>query len=299
MRSFIFCTCYTPRISEGIKLGRRNTWLERIEHYRATVRWRTWLKYYSERQELFGAERIFLIDDGTPIEDIKLDVIIINADELPDTLPPGKVLFRFTEHLGRRSLREFPGWWRSFTFASRIQEKYSFDKIIHIESDAFVLSPRMAEYIKRLATGWTAFFCPSYKLPETAIQIICKDSLQELRKFWEYGNEFWQRSLLAERTLPFTEIKKDFIGDRYGERYEEYRRRARAEQIDYVCQAHSTMIFSNKLKPPSLNPIHSLVREVNTAILGFVLRMFWKVTRYCFKARATEGDSSPPRGISA
>ncbi|MDG7001213.1 MAG: hypothetical protein JRN15_19120 [Nitrososphaerota archaeon] len=181
-------------------------------------RWNRWLDYYMPRMRCLGADRIFIIDDGSSPGNINLNVSIVDADRaLPANIPEGVVVFRFQEHLGRQSVFCFPGWWRSFTYCCQIAKAYSFCKIIHIESDAFVLTGRMASYISSLSDGWTALWCPRYKRPETAIQVICSDSLSILEKYYHAGIALWSKRVCAELVLPFSRVESHFIGDRYGE----------------------------------------------------------------------------------
>lgn len=236
VKSFIFCTSF-------IQPGKRSA---------CTAKWRKWISYYDRRKDLFGAERIVLIDDGTPLEHIKLKVNFIDADRpLPDELPKGTVMFRFEKHLGRSSSFIFPGWWRSFTFSYQVAKKYSFRRIIHLESDAFVMSPRMARYIKSLCKGWTAFWCPRYNFPEAAIQVICGDAFQDMEAFYSDGKRFWSQEAAAfppalpEHALPFTNINKKFVGDRYGDYRSTIPKRAA-----YATQTLLTMNVFDKLVPP-------------------------------------------------
>jgi len=236
VKSFIFCTSF-------IQPERRSA---------SAAKWRKWIRYYEGRKDLFGAERILLIDDGTPLEDIRLKVNLINADRrLPDELPKGTVMFRFEKHLGRSSTFCFPGWWRSFTFSYEVAKKYSFDKIIHFEADAFVVSPLMARYIRNLRRGWTAFWCPRYNFPEVAVQIICRDAFQDMEAFYSDGKIFWSQSAAAfppalpEHALPFTNINKEFVGNRYGEYRDTIPKRAA-----YATQTLLTMNVSDRLTPP-------------------------------------------------
>lgn len=110
----------------------------------------------------------------------------------------------------------YPGWWRSFFHSLVLAKQVGAKKIIHIESDAYVISERMLDYINALESGWTTFWCASYQMPETAIQVICEDQFDAMENFAAKGfSEF--NGHLAERILPFTCINRDFIGDRYGE----------------------------------------------------------------------------------
>jgi hypothetical protein len=240
MKSFIFCTSY----------------IGRYQRDRSLSRYSKWCNYYIPRAKEFGASHVFLIDDGTPLPRLKkLKIPIINAEgPLPKTLPGKAVIFRFPKRYGRSSISVYPGWWRSFSFSSQLAKHYGFDKVIHVESDAYVLSPRMAKALSRINKGWNVLWCPRWKFPECSIQIIGKDSIAALNQYWKAGKKFWfkkrNNSEFAERILPFTNIIKSFKGDRFGE----YRRTVPVN-ADFVCQAVSPMRFDrflrNKLKSAS------------------------------------------------
>ena len=228
MRSFIFCTSFISNQNDNL----------------SSARWERWIRFYDERKHLFGAERIFLIDDASPVENISSDIHVIDAEvPLPTELPDGPVMFRFNNHFGRHSMTIFPGWWRSFTFSSQIAKHYSFLKIIHCESDAFVLTNKLASYIKHIEAGWVSFWCPRFNFPESAIQVICRDSLADFEKFYLYGRSLWVQGVFPERIFPFTRIEKRFIGDRYGEYMDDY-----PYHVDYVCQSSARMIFDQEMK---------------------------------------------------
>jgi hypothetical protein len=215
VKSFVFCTSYFQEGGPG-----------------PAERWQRWLDYCHAQQEALGAERIVLIDDGSPRQLINVPVEIIDAEKsLPHSLPKGPVLFRFDRHLGRPAVFRFPGWWRSFTYAYWIATTYGYPKIIHLESDAFIMSERMKKYIKSLKSGWTAFWCPRYERPESAVQVICEDSFPSLEEYFYAGPEYWSGDICAETTLPFTRVDRTFIGDRYGEYTPEI-----PDDADYIAQ---------------------------------------------------------------
>lgn len=140
-RAFIFCTLYIPESEKKQALSRINNWI----------------RFYQSKKDLLGFENIFLIDDGSSIQDINdidVKINIIESDiELPDVLPEGVTIFHFKKHLGKGNDCIFPGWWRSFTYSAKIAKKYNFDKLILCESDAYIIRPRVFSYIKSLATG--------------------------------------------------------------------------------------------------------------------------------------------------
>ena len=228
MRSFIFCTSFISNQNYNL----------------SSARWKRWRQFYYERKQLFGAERLFLIDDASPVENIPADVHVIDAEgPLPDSVPDGPVMFRFKQHYGRYSMTIFPGWWRSFTFSSQIAKQYSFSKIIHCESDAFIITGNLTNYVKQIEAGWVSFWCPRFNFPESAIQIICRDSFPNLEMFYLYGKQLWIQGVFPEKIFPFTRIEQNFTGDRYGEYMDDY-----PSNADYVCQSTERMTFDHQLK---------------------------------------------------
>lgn len=219
-RAFLFCTIYVPRNEKPQAISRINSWI----------------KFYQGKKDLLGFRNIFLIDDGSAIEDIKDIAPGVNIIEpeagLPEVLPEGISIFHFQKRLGRGKNCVFPGWWRSFTFSSKIAKKYNFDKLILCEPDAYIIRDRLFSYIKSVAKGWVSLWCPKHKFPESAIQVICKDSINKLEEMHEKGEALWNLDVIAERFLPFTKVEKRFIGDRYGEFLEKY-----PYDADYICQA--------------------------------------------------------------
>jgi hypothetical protein len=199
MRSFIFCTSYINSTSEDHKVNR----------------YKRWVKYYLPLLKEFNADRLFLIDDGGNVIDNSFHLI---QNDLPDTLEHEVNLYRFSDSLGRKTLVDFPGWWRSYLFSIEIARKYDYSKIIHIESDFFILSNRLKKFIGNASKGWSSLFSSYYNFPETAIQVICKDAFpafEKLKKEMEYNN--YVADSHAEYLIPFTKVKKNFIGDRIGD----------------------------------------------------------------------------------
>ncbi len=262
MEALLFCTSYlSPSSPSG-----------------GVERWRKWIEYYSQRKEIFGADRLVLIDDGSSFEHLQLPVTILSAEtEIPTTLPEGIILFRFDQHLGRESMYQFPGWWRSFSFAGELAQRCGARKLIHIESDAYVLSHRLAEFIRSCNEGWTSFLQAHYRsrlarirfprgatqsflaglrmkaayvanpepLAESALQVICNEQILNLQQMWRRGAAFWGLPLLAEKNLPFTHLERKFIGDRYGEMELAHY----PTDADFVSQARLEWRFDRCLTP--------------------------------------------------
>lgn len=189
---------------------------------------------------MLNACELFIIDDGSPNTMFDHRVAIFNALELPDTLKSKVNLIHFKDHLGRLSISDYPGWWRSFSFSIKLAEKYGFDKMIHIESDFYIVSRKMFDYIQKLSVGWTAFYSRYYDFAETAIQVICRDSFDSFNKIYcTATHQDYRFSEIAEYVIPFTNIEKNFYGDRFGERnvlQEWVKRKKMPIDIDYIGQ---------------------------------------------------------------
>ena len=209
LKTLLFCTSYFESDT---------AWSER---------YRRWLDYY--RARTLRRDALFMFDDGSPIAPPARDIATITA--LPDRLePPAEYLYHFPDRLGRVALFDLPGWWRSFFFAFEVARRYGFDKVVHVESDAYILSQKMIEHVNALDRGWTAMWCPRYESPEAAIQIVARDQFDTVGAIAARGVGA-MRGVFAERFLPFTSIERGFAGNRYGE----YRSRI-PEYADFATQ---------------------------------------------------------------
>lgn len=178
-------------------------------------RYKAWVDHYLPLLGELHADKLFLIDDGG---DDCSEFIHVVEDELPETLLPVINLYRFRDNMGRKSVVQFPGWWRSFLFAIEIARKYGYRKMVHIESDFFVLSPRLRKFIRTTDHGWTGLYSNFYKFPETCLQVIGEDAFDrflELRQTLEERR--YHADTYAELILPFTRVTREFIGDRFCE----------------------------------------------------------------------------------
>ena len=222
-KGFLFCTAYFNNPS----------------------RYRDWIKYYNEHKEQLNIAHLFLIDDASDSIDLGCDVPIISADNpLPSELREGVYVVTFKQHLGRKSLGDYSGWWRSFCFSITLAETYNFSKIIHIESDFYVLSSSLFNYISDLQSGWTTFWSAQHHFPETAIQVICKDQFNSFYNVAAIANKEKYCSLpLAEHALPFTHIETAFNGDRLGEDIKGNLKEIIRNKYDYVGQIQNTEVF--------------------------------------------------------
>lgn len=100
-----------------------------------------------------------------------------------------------------------------------------------MESDARVLSDRLAHVLRHAAKGWIALWCPSYQVPEPSIQVIHRDSLAAAVAFAAKRPTLNMTGKGPELLLPFTKVERRLIGDRYAEFG-----RAVPAGADYACQ---------------------------------------------------------------
>jgi hypothetical protein len=197
-----------------------------------TIRYRVWLN--AVRDSNVAHDHILLVDDASPVLPEWLDIRVTNR--LHDDLPAGGVtMYRFDRRLGRQGRNVYPGWYRSFCQAARFAERHKFEKVVHIESDAFIISARMQNYINSITDDWIAPAIQSHAMPESAIQIMAGDGLMSYLQFTRkpYSDIV---GAVAEKFLPFTRIEKDFIGSRYGETLHHVPREA-----DFVTQTNPNM----------------------------------------------------------
>jgi hypothetical protein len=218
MKTLVFCTSFAQ--SDDVWNYRYGKWLAHVS--RSPLR----------------ADQILLVDDGSPVLPAFPSAVALPGAELPEDCPESRiVLVRFAPQLGRPSVFDYPGWWRSFLYVARYAEQYGFDKVVHVESDTYLLSSQLHDYVNRLERGWVTFWCPLSGLPETCIQVICPDQLHNYlaladKPLAEFAGQ------AAELVLPFTLVESDFKGDRYGEYRAELPRDADyASQVPWSTEA--------------------------------------------------------------
>jgi hypothetical protein len=192
-----------------------------------------WLEHHLSLPWDVGA--VAMIDDGSPFKPEGGLMTAIAANDIGRKPLSRKALIRFPNNLGRSGITTYPGWWRSFLFSLDIAECYGFRKIVHVESDTFLLSRSILRHIEQTRTGWTAFWTDRYQFPETALQILCADAFPALREMRDQGIAAL-RGKAAELILPFTNVEQNFVGDRYSEFQREI-----PEHADYAVQVLPTM----------------------------------------------------------
>ncbi len=215
MRTLVFCTAYAPT---------QSVW---------DTRYRMWL----DAVQALGADQVLLVDDGSPVLPGWRDLHIFSGDVIGEgftTGPRGKqVLFHFRRRLGRADVLDFPGWHRSFVFAALYAEANGFERVVHLESDAFLLTERARTFVSSFSDGWVALYAPRFDMPESAIQVAAGDGLHALAAFARrpYGAMVGRQH---EHEMPFTGVERSLAGDRIGETAEDM-----PAGLDYAAQLPS------------------------------------------------------------
>lgn len=196
MKTLLFCTAYFN---------------ENLDRYI------DWINYNSK---IFPEYDILLVHDG-PINKNDLDLIISSCENINEDN-----FISFENKLPRQD-HIFPGWWRSFITATKYYGILNYEKIVHIESDAYVLSERMINWIKNKNDSWSVPISRKYGFSESAIQIICEDSFDSIKNL----PDDFDFHCIVEMFLPFKYHATNFVGDRYGETGQ-----LPSYKIDFVCQ---------------------------------------------------------------
>jgi len=211
--TLLFCTSFCP--NEGAWRARPRRWLD---HHLALP---------------LVHDAVFVLDDASPFVTTDYDVMVLKT--LPDILPPTPAAFvyQFAAREGRRGVMGHRGWWRSFLYSLTIARRYGYARIVHIESDAYLLSRGIVDHINAIDHGWTVFWCPRYNCPEPSLQVIALDQFDAMAEVAARGLDKLTQGI-AEMTLPFTHIERAFTCNRYGEF-----RKTIPGYADFACQVNS------------------------------------------------------------
>src|ERR1700712_3194739 len=125
IKTLIFCTSFATTL---------DTW---------NTRYRRWIG--AIRQSCLKFDQILLIDDGSPILPEWSDIKLVHAG---GAFEPTKtaVLYHFPDNLGRWRGHNYPGWYRSYAFAAEYAKRNGFEKVIHVESDSFLIGDSIPHY---------------------------------------------------------------------------------------------------------------------------------------------------------
>lgn len=192
MKTALFAPCYLD--------GKDPSGSDRIE------RVNRWLDYYRAIKDQLGFDQIYLSDDGSSFE---------NYQRLKVGTDLRFLLNSKLERQGFPGGLDYPWCWRAF-WQMKVAIECGFKKIIMCDTDTFILSPKLAHFIRALSSEWTAFHLGKYDFPSAELHILCEDAFP-LYTVWTGGEFMKKNGLMMERDLPFTKINRDFNFDRWGE----------------------------------------------------------------------------------
>lgn len=211
MRTLLFCTAYaeSPEVWEN--------------------RYLPWHQHYFNSS--LKVNNLLIVDDASPTR--------------PDFLSENEY-HRFENRLGRQAAHVYPGWYRSFSYGVLSGFDKGFDKIIHAESDAFLLSDRIIEFVNSIESGWHTFWAPQHNLHESALQVICRDQYNSAKNFLNVIYDSYS-GICMDSILPYTHVHKHFTGDRYGDYLDHI-----PQDVDYSCQTRPGWITRFKANEKAL-----------------------------------------------
>lgn len=217
--------CWTWLSGEG--------WPWRVQKY---------IDYYRPLKEVLGFNQFVFADNGSS----ESTIFTLNDSNHGDVSA-----YRFSHelHLGGQT-ECYPYVWRGFYFIQELMH-YAFDKVILIDSDSFVLSERMASFIRETNTGFYSFWSEHCGYPTSEITVINKDAYPMLKE-WMQAKSWEDRSNERKRyetELPYTDVYRQFKGDRYGFMGESSQ--VQKPDMDFYTQAttHTVLTFQPTLKP--------------------------------------------------
>jgi len=204
-----------------------------------------WLNYYEPLLSKLNVNNLYLIDNGSRLEDLELLGGHVVTPEwttiIPPTSRPYLTVVHFPDHIPRSAWDNYEYWWRAMDWGfNKIRDKFNYDKVIHIDTDVYILKQKVIDLINGLDTGWNAFWSKIYAFPETTFQVLCKDSFNLTEEYLNLEPEYSKyNGKVAEDIIPFTNVIKDLIGDRYGEQGLN-----QGPAMDYYAQAEIRSTFT-------------------------------------------------------
>lgn len=186
---------YTPCYLEGLDALGNDRLIRNIRY----------LEFYMKMKDYMGFQDIWLFDNGSSkkfLDILKIDPTIY-IEENPH-------IERLEGNYG------YVYCWRALYFLNNLFEK-DYDKIILIDSDGYVLSKRLAKFVKNCNSGWHTLWCNKWQFPEASFSIINRDVWPILKEYTKDNDFMSKNGRCLETDVPFTHVHKEFNSDRYGE----------------------------------------------------------------------------------
>ena len=166
-----------------------------------------YIEYYTRLKDNLRFDDIWLLDNASSYDSIQR---LHNEVKTPFNL------FRFPERLTHTGgPYGYPYCWRALGFIENLMN-IGYDRIFLIDSDCFVVSQKLVNFMNECNSGWQTLWCKKWNFPEASFQIITRDVFHHFKEFM--GEDPMQHvDKCMETVLPFTHINKEFNADRFGE----------------------------------------------------------------------------------
>lgn len=181
-----------------------------------------WFEHHQKFLSKWGIQAVCSFNNGDenlPIEDIfcvcPTGPVSIFLPPLPDAIN----VFYHSPCVPRLSIWTYPGLWRSWFTMVKVAKANRFDRIVYIETDFFLLSNRLAEWVSERTVGMSGLWTKKYGMAEAALIVLCEDVFD---KFLHCADgidldHVMKNEHTAEFLFPWTYLEKGFVGDRWGE----------------------------------------------------------------------------------
>jgi hypothetical protein len=206
--------------------------------------WRWWFTYGPRRHAL-GATHFAVSNDGCTNLPVERFVDIKEYSERTSVESGERLTFVYhRNHLGRCGMLGYAGFWRNLSALAMISIHNRFDRMIYIEWDFFILSDSMLHEAKNTNTGLVCYWCPRYGFPESGMFVCSSGHMESLLEIAMANTEacLTKDATVIERCVPWTEIRKNRVGDRYPEYLDSI-----PQNADYCAQLPiASGLFSRK-----------------------------------------------------
>jgi len=191
-----------------------------------------YLDYYRPLKSILGFEHFFFADNASPWELIEP----FHADDV--------TFFRFEVPLykgGRTD--EYPYCWRGFYTLKNLIMEGKWQKIIICDTDSFILSRKLADYIRTTNTGFYVMQGEQCGYPMSELSVLCEDAYPDVLR-WMNARTWEARSAECKRfetEIPYSKVLvREFSGDRWG--FDGARQQS--PDMDFYLQARLETVFT-------------------------------------------------------
>ncbi len=178
-------------------------YLDETVYFKRTLRW---LEYHLKlrREGRLEFTDVFLIDNASHPTHIHT---------LQQLYPNISIISRL-EHYRREAWIDYKYIW--VPIAKYADLLKTFDRIIYMENDVFLLSNYACKTVET-CTGWSTPFCNKWGFPETALQVITREA-EGYNRFLAEGDPYRFNGItgMEDALKPYLNIL-DLKGDRYSE----------------------------------------------------------------------------------